>query len=115
MESPDGRFVYYLKPRSDDMSSLWRMPVAGGEEAKVLESVYANCMALTDEGVYFIPSSDDASVRFLNFANGKVEEIAPIAHHPVWGFSLSPDKRSLLYAEFASPLIHDLMLVKNFR
>jgi Tol biopolymer transport system component len=114
-ESPDGRFVYYLKSHSNDISTLWRMPVAGGEETKILESVYANCMAVTDQGVYFIASFEHASVRFLNFAKGRVEEIAPIAHHPVWGFSVSPDKRSLLYAEYESPLIHDLMLVKNFR
>ncbi len=35
MESPDCEFVYFAKDES--CRSLWRIPVAGGEEAHVLD------------------------------------------------------------------------------
>jgi Tol biopolymer transport system component len=114
-ESPDGRFVYYFKTIGDEMYSLWRVPVPAGKETQVLESVCAHNMALTNRGIYFIASPEHPSVQFLNFATGKVERIASLAHQPAWGFSVSLDGRWLLYTEYESMLIHDLMLVENFR
>jgi Tol biopolymer transport system component len=114
-ESPDGRFVYYFKTIGDEMYSLWRVPVPAGKETQVLESVCAHNMALTNRGIYFIASPEHPSVQFLNFATGKVERIASLAHEPAWGFSVSLDGRWLVYTEYESILIHDLMLVENFR
>jgi Tol biopolymer transport system component len=114
-ESPEGQFVYYFKSTSKDMYSLWKAPLPAGKETQVLESVYAANMALTKRGIYFIPTSEHPSVRFLNFAIGKVEQIASLAHQPAWGFSVSVDGRWLLYTEYESSVFHDLMLVENFR
>ena len=54
------------------------------------------------------------SVQFLSFRTGKLVTVADIPREPGWGFSVSPDGRSLLYTAF-EPSGSDLMLVENFR
>ena len=114
MESPDGRFLYYAKQVGNGFSALWRVPLPAGKETQVLESVYADNVALTHRGIYFIPTPEHASVQFLNFATGKIEQIISLANRPAVGFSISPDERWLLYTTYDLLLIHDLMLVENF-
>jgi Tol biopolymer transport system component len=57
LESPDGKWVYYMK--SNTATSLWKIPVEGGEETQVLASVARRSFAVVDGGIYFIsqPSS----------------------------------------------------------
>jgi Tol biopolymer transport system component len=50
-ESEDGAFLYYTK--TDQVSGLWRLPLAGGEETRILESVKARSFALVPDGIYF--------------------------------------------------------------
>jgi hypothetical protein len=90
------------------------VPAAGGEEIQVLRSVFHNNFAVADRGIYFIPSSRPALVQFLSFADGRIVTIARIPREPAWGFSLSPDGRSLLFSEFEE-VRADLMLVENFQ
>ena len=40
LESSDGKFLYYVK-NEKERQRLWKVPVGGGEETQVLESVYA--------------------------------------------------------------------------
>jgi Tol biopolymer transport system component len=115
MESPDGRFLYYAKEAGGDFSTLWRVPLPAGKETQVLESVYIDNVALTNQGIYFIPTPEHPSVQFLNFATGKIELISSFADRPSSGFSISADGRWLLYSSYNSILMHDLMLVENFR
>ena len=110
VESTDGKFVYYLKG-----GGAWRVPIQGGEETQVLESVFNNNFAVVDQGIYFIPSSERPSIQFLSFATGKVVTIARIGEQePDYGFTVSPDGRWLLYAQYES-VRSDLKLVQNFR
>jgi hypothetical protein len=50
----------------------------------------------------------------LSFDTGKIATIAKIPREPSYGFSVSPDGRSLLYAQYEA-VRSDLMLVENFR
>ena len=109
VESPDGRFLYYLSK-----GGLWKVPAEGGEETRILESVLNDNFAIVDQGIHFIPDSKPRAVQFLSFATGKVTTTAKVAQEPAWGFSVSPDGRWLLYAQYA-PRGSDLMLVENFR
>jgi dipeptidyl aminopeptidase/acylaminoacyl peptidase len=111
LESGDGRFVYYLQG-DDPVTSLWRVPVSGGEEVRVVDKIWNFNFAIGDHGVYFIPETH-ATVQYLNFATGKVTTIATLAADPAYGFSLAPDERSLLFTQYEE---HgsDLMLVENF-
>jgi hypothetical protein len=65
---------------------------------------------------YFIPSPD-AEERFtiyMNFATGKISLIAQIQKEVMYGFSVSPDERTILYTQVDQEE-SDLMLVENFR
>ncbi|MEK7409660.1 MAG: hypothetical protein AAB225_31750 [Acidobacteriota bacterium] len=119
-ESADGRFLYY--PRSYMSGVIWRVPVAGGEEAPVDEAVAtlrgpANYV-VAREGIYTASSENlhrGFRLQLYRFATGKIEVLATIGQ-PLGrgGMSLSPDARWLLFTDSARQ--HgDLMLVENFR
>lgn len=118
LESRDAKCVYYLKTWVEyGSSSLWKVPVGGGEERPVLESVYGRAFSVGKEGLYFIGRRSPSgvfSVQLLDFGSGKVTEMAPLAGELRLGLSVSPDRRYLLYSQ-ADVSDRDLMLVENFR
>ena len=114
-ESLDGKSVYYVKGNLSE--GLWKMPVSGGEESQMLPSVATRAFSLVNDEIYFIakPSADRKSfIQFLSFATGKVKTLAPTSALPFEGLSVSPDGRSLLFAQW-DEVASDLMLVENFR
>jgi Tol biopolymer transport system component/DNA-binding winged helix-turn-helix (wHTH) protein len=114
-ESPDGKFVYYLK--GEPSGSLWKMPTSGGEESQVLTSVNWRAFFPVNDGVYFIPepgADRKYSIQFLSIATGKVKTVAPISRPAQEGLSVSPDGRFLLFSQ-NDEVGSDLMLVENFR
>ena len=124
LESPDGKWLYYTRAE-EEAAGLWKVPVDGGEEAKVLESVNPRAIAVTAEGIYFL--TDDgfepagtrrplASLQFLSFATGKTKPIATVEKAPLGltGLTVSPDRRWILYTR-TDQQGSDLMLVENFR
>jgi Tol biopolymer transport system component/DNA-binding winged helix-turn-helix (wHTH) protein len=116
VESPDGRFLYYAKYEA---GGIWRMPLAGGEETRVLEESggpgWPN-WALTDRGIYFLRTNKPGrdTVQFLDFAAQRIIPIFSLDKGAGWGLSMSRDAKSIVYvqSEFAEA---NLMLVKNFR
>jgi Tol biopolymer transport system component len=115
-ESPDGKSIYYTKGALTTPTGLWKMPVSGAEEVRVLRSVNWRAFFLVNDGIYFIPepgADGKSSIQFLNIATGKVKTVAPISY-PVEGVSVSPDGRSLLFTQ-TDEAGSDLMLVENFR
>jgi hypothetical protein len=93
------------------------MPVNGGKESQVLSSVVSRDFFVVKEGIYFIPepgADGKSSIQFLSFATAKVKAVAPMSGRPFEGLSVSPDGRSILYAQF-DEVGSDLMLVENFR
>ena len=118
-ESADGRFLYYSKSLGRP-TSLWRVPVGGGEETLVLESL-SNYHSFTVvlEGIYFIPAVEpgaNPSIRFLHFETGRITTVKDLDRPvPTWGnLSASPNGRHLLYTQIDREG-SDLMLVENFR
>ena len=97
-ESPDGKFLYYGKGR-DPTTSLWKLPVAGGDETRVLESVtwWMN-FQVTNQGIYFDTAGAQPAVPFLRLATGKIEPITTIGNPTVAGLTVSPDGRTLMFA-----------------
>ena len=69
--------------------------------------------ALTGQGVYFIVPGKPATVRFQDFATGKVRVICELDQVSV-GMSVSPDGAYILVTHI-DHLGQDLMLVENFR
>ena len=120
-ESPDGRIIYYTKV-PEIGPGLWSVPVDGGEEERVLESVRFGYWAVARSGIYFIdfdvPSDAPRPVRFFDFQSRQVTQVGTVENTVSWtntpGFAISPDGRWLLYTSLESTDA-DLMLVDGFR
>jgi Tol biopolymer transport system component/DNA-binding winged helix-turn-helix (wHTH) protein len=121
-ESPDGRWLYYAQDRGS--SSIWRIPVNGGEETPVYDFQQKNLSrlwAVVDEGIYFVvaESSTRSVVRFYSFSDGIVKTVVENIEdgsmpNSVSSLTISPDGRWVLF-----PLVvergSDLMMIENFR
>jgi Tol biopolymer transport system component len=101
-ESADGRVLFYSKASRNGMS-LWQVPVGGGEERQVVESLRDwSTFAVTGHGIYFVPRSDPAAggtLRFLDLTSGIVKTVAEISKPVFVGMSVSRDGRSILYSQ----------------
>jgi eukaryotic-like serine/threonine-protein kinase len=116
-ESPDGRFLYYMKGWPDAVS-VWRAQVDGSQETKVLDSVHSEGQwTVGKEGIYFFRTPDKmghSDICFYEFASGQIRKVLtiqmPVNNH----IAVSPDGRTILYPQSdASGSV--LMLVDNFR
>ena len=118
LESPDGKFVYYVKGLED--TDVWRISADGAQVTRVLEGLsdYRN-LAVLESGLLFVPTRNTSSLQFLNFATGKIALLAnfdrPIAvgSNATDGLAVSPDGRSILYTQFEQAG-SELILVENF-
>ena len=116
-ESADGRFLYYSK---SDVPGIWKMPLQGGEETRVLDQPAGDDWynwALGQNGIYFIRrvnAQPHATVQFFEFATHKIIPIWTLEKPDGPGLAVSADGRSILYVqnEFAQS---NIMLVKNFQ
>jgi len=119
LESPDGKFLYYTKYLSN--TSLWKVPLGGGQAAKVLEglSAYIN-VAIVDKGIYFVPQSF-SSIQYLDLETNQIRRITsfegPVAAGAFGGgLAISPDGQWILYTKtLADKEGAELRLVENFR
>jgi Tol biopolymer transport system component len=112
--SSDGKYLYFLKlAGADGRNDLWRLPLNGGREEKVLE--FVDAYSLGDTGIafkFYRPGERPAGpfLEFHSFATGKTERL-PAASRPLrYGIALSRDGRRLLHAQ-ADYDVSDLMLV----
>ena len=114
-ESPDGRFVYYSKAGTTPLG-LWRVAPSGGDESEVLPSVTFLNLAVTGDGIYYIPRADDGQyfIKFFSFLTGKSSPVAALNGKYGNGLAVSPDGKTLLYTQVDQPG-SDLMLVDGFR
>jgi Tol biopolymer transport system component len=117
-ESPDGRYVYYVKFSAP---GIWRVPVDGGDEVEVLDSFDQSLngdWAVVNDGIYFInpAAKDGVAIEFLDFRTRKVKQVAALGKVSIldWALAVSPDRRQFLYAQNDNPG-GDIMLVENFR
>jgi Tol biopolymer transport system component/DNA-binding winged helix-turn-helix (wHTH) protein len=117
IESPDGRYLYYVKAGAGATERLWRRPLSGGQEHEVLPGVFGGNFALLGERIYFIPQRDvDCDcyhLQWLDLATGKTRPLIDL-RDAGGGLSVSSDGRSLLYTTVIQTSA-DLMLVANFR
>ena len=119
-ESPNGKFLIYSK-NGEDPTSLWRKSLENGKEEQIIDSIrYWSYFAVFDDGVYFVPARasnakfDSFQVAFYDFSTGHVRTVAEIGKWPGVGFSIAPDRRSVLFAPSETHGA-DLMLIENFR
>jgi serine/threonine protein kinase len=116
-ESPDGKLIYYSKGWPRELS-VWKIPVEGGQEFKVLDSVnLGGRWTVGQLGIYYFTLPDEqghSDIRLYEFSTGKIAKIVTIERKPDWDISVSPDGRTILYSQ-VDAVASDLMLVENFR
>jgi hypothetical protein len=98
-------------------AGVWRVPVEGGQETKVLDSVEFLNYAVTEKGIYFVPMCGGIrcpSVQFFDLATRTVRSVAATGERVEVELTVSPDGKSLLYTQ-VDQIGSDLMLVENFR
>lgn len=116
-ESPDGKFLYYMKGWPTAVS-VWRATVDGSQEAKILDSVDPGGeWTVGKEGIYFFRTPDKMEQRdmcFYEFATGQTRKILT-TQRPLWSrIVVSPDGRTILYPQ-SDESGSVLMLVEKFR
>jgi len=116
-ESFDGQVVYYT--RGFGIPGIWKVPVAGGEEIRVLDEALQGFWALIDKGIYFVNPkvTPHPTIDFFDFATGRMKQVAAVEKelqlvYP--SLAVSPDGRWLLYVQVDS-FESDIMMVENFR
>src|SRR5262249_20665642 len=115
-ESADGTSFYYAREPKD--TTLWKVPVDGGEEVQILDSLdYFSNFAVTGRGIYYspVPARElTPLVRFYDFSTRKSSTAAMVGRPLELGLSVSPDGKWMLYTQVERGGA-DLMLVENFR
>jgi hypothetical protein len=79
-------------------AELRRVPVEGGVEIQIIESVCSQFFAVNEHGIYFFSGWENPSVKRFNFVTREVETVAKVEGNLAYGLSVSPDNRWLLYA-----------------
>jgi Tol biopolymer transport system component/DNA-binding winged helix-turn-helix (wHTH) protein len=117
-ESADGKFVYWAMRH---VTGIWRIPVEGGEDSKVLDASTEGLWALTRQGICFfeLKTPADLRLKFYSFASGKTITLRQFPSGTKIGslstaLSVSPDGQWILYPQF-DQAGSDLMLVDGFR
>ncbi len=118
-ESPDGKTIYYMKGYHQNIPSVWRMPVEGGEEIQVLDSVHRDGQwTVANDGIYYFIKPDDrghSDLCLYEFATSKIRKILIIERLVDNIIAVSPDSKTILYAQVNGEGKSDLKLVENFR
>jgi Tol biopolymer transport system component len=119
-ESEDGQYLYYAKGRSAE--GLWRKRLPDGLEEVFVPELQAGMWGnwtLSDKGLYFIDwpgAGKPAGIWWQPFTGkralaGRIEGPPAITDS---GFTLSPDRRYLLYSQL-DQAGSDILLLENYR
>jgi hypothetical protein len=94
------------------------MPVEGGEEIKVLDSVHtAGLWNISEQGIYFFTAPDEkgyTDLRLFQFAAGVTKKILTLDRSIWFAIAVSPDGRTVLYPQI-DEAGSDLMMLETFR
>lgn len=116
-ESPDGQWIYFAKA---DASGLWRIPVAGGDEQKIVDQPrigYWGYWSLAKDGIYYLDqSAASVSIEHAGLTGEPRRRVLTLERTPppFAGITVAPDERSLLYSDQVEAGSH-ITLVENFR
>jgi hypothetical protein len=109
--------LYYFKG-GDAGSSIWRVPVDGGDETPVVGGLsYSLNFVVARRGLFFIAGHIarlPASIEFFDYETGKRTTLHTLGRPPGVGMALSYDEPSLLFATIDRAGT-DLMVVERFR
>ncbi len=115
-ESMDGREVLYTKT---NQPGIWATTLENGHERAVWRGPgpdYWSNWAVAKDGIFFLAPEAGAppEIEFLELKTGRVWHIARLAKPSFYGFTVSPDERSLVYSQF-DRTERNILLARNFR
>jgi hypothetical protein len=122
-ESFTGEYLFFTKTHGLGEPGLWRIPLGGGDETKIIESLYGTRnFAVTEEGIYFFrprTAQRGYPLSLYTLASGEVGDRAFVAQSVRTGLSVGPaasggKSRWAVFSAFERAT-GDLMLVENFR
>jgi hypothetical protein len=103
-ETLDGKYLYYGK--SPGQTSLWKVPVGGGEETKVLDEVNSSSFAVCDLGICILnmQAKPRPAIEFYSFATQKRTPLAVLPREATvltsgTSLGVSRDGRWLVYVQ----------------
>jgi hypothetical protein len=116
IESVDGTHIYYTDGASTNApASLWRVAVAGGAAAKMVDGVVSTSFDVVDRGIYYIERLPDGTrLQFFDFESAKATTVTANLTNVEFGLGASPDGRTIVFTRTDSS-VNDLMLVEHFR
>jgi Tol biopolymer transport system component/DNA-binding winged helix-turn-helix (wHTH) protein len=112
VESFDGRYLYYTK--SATHTSVWRVPVGGGEERPVIDALsFWQNFCVVPGGIYFVP---DVAVRsfpihFFDAASGATRQVGSVDALGLQGITVASKNNNLVLSRRESS-DRDLMLME---
>ena len=119
LESWDGTRLLFTK--TEQMSALYSMPAAGGDEQRMIDCVMSRALAVTKpNNLYYLGCSPGASPVTLHkrdLTTGLDLVLGTIEKGPrnvFLGLAVSPDEKTILFARFVAGG-SDLMMLENFR
>jgi Tol biopolymer transport system component/DNA-binding winged helix-turn-helix (wHTH) protein len=115
-ESMDGREVLYTKT---NQPGIWATTLENGHERAVWRGPgpdYWSNWAVTKDGIFLLAPEAGAppEIELLELKTGRVWHIARLAKPSFYGFTVSPDERSLIYSQF-DRTDRSILLARNFR
>jgi len=117
-ESFDGKAVYFAREVAGN-AVLNRISLEARGTESVVEGLRVSWepnWTVARNGIYFQPAEAHDAVRFFDFASKKTTQVLTIQRSQLWGLwglSVSPDGRWILYSD-VGPGTGDIMLVENF-
>jgi Tol biopolymer transport system component/DNA-binding winged helix-turn-helix (wHTH) protein len=116
-ESGDGQTLYYAKTATPN-PTLWRVSTSGGVENVVSQQVVPRMWAswaLVQNGIYFIPQSQESSpsIDFFDFSTQQIRHVAAVNGYPFW-LSVTNDGKSALFDQTDKDE-SNIIVVDNFR
>jgi Tol biopolymer transport system component len=114
-ESVDGTVLYFaVRPANTE---LRRVFLTGAFPETVVEGLpsilNANLWTVVEGGIYFVPADAPRSLRYFDFASGKVRKIFQLEKDFAAGLSVSPNGRWLLYSQIDQQN-SDILLIDHF-
>ncbi len=112
-ESPDGKTLYFTQ-RDDSSTPVLAMPTSGGPARKILDDVLQRAMAVTNEGIYFVPARAPHELHYLDFASGAQRTVLSVAD-TILRFVTVDKKHHTAAVQVPGPPPGDLILIRRAR
>jgi serine/threonine protein kinase/Tol biopolymer transport system component len=121
-EASDGNLYYAQRysSRVPQLSGIWRVPIGGGEEVRVLQEGRQGHWALFDRGIVLL-NLEDPSIDYFPFGQKSPTHLVALPRNVIPrsgfdgpSFGISPDGKWVLYVQ-RDRVDSDIMLVDSFQ